>query len=122
MPEGGAIVLYKFSALIALLTLIFTMACDEATDEGGDEAATAQPAAQVEVQTQSASLSLEGMTCVSCAAAIERALGDTEGVVSAKVDFGERRADVEYDGDLLEIGDLLAVIEEEGFEAQPSGE
>ena len=46
---------------------------------------------------EKATLRLEGMSCASCAAAIERALGKADGVLSAAVNFATDTAVVEYD-------------------------
>lgn len=129
----------KISALItaALFAALFAVACDDASEteeqaeavESSDDASEAEEGAEavespdeVTAATGAVSLDLEGMTCVSCAANIEDALAETEGVASADVDFGARRADVEYDDTLLDTPDLIAVIEEAGFEAQPTSD
>ncbi len=116
----------KISALItaAVFAALFAIACDDTseTEEEAEAVESSDEVTEVTAATGAVSLNLEGMTCVSCAASIEEALGKTEGVASADVDFGASRADVEYDDTLLDTPDLIAVIEEAGFEAQPTSE
>jgi Cu+-exporting ATPase len=61
-------------------------------------------------------LELEGMTCASCAARIERRLNKLEGV-RATVNFATERAAVRYDRDRTALGALLAAVEAAGYHA-----
>lgn len=74
-----------------------------------------------EVQMVTTSFEVDGMSCVSCAAAIEERLDDADGIIEGDVDFGERRADVEYDPQVLDEADIVELIDEEGFTAEPAG-
>jgi Cu+-exporting ATPase len=60
-------------------------------------------------------LPLEGMTCASCAARIERGLQGVEGVADAHVNFATRRATVVYDPARTAPGDLRAVVTGLGY-------
>src|SRR5438309_11964575 len=62
-------------------------------------------------------LELEGMTCASCAARIERKLNKLAGV-QATVNFATERAAVRYQRDRVAVGDLLALVEATGYRAR----
>jgi P-type Cu+ transporter len=64
-------------------------------------------------------LPIQGMTCASCAARIQKVLGQTPGVASAGVNFATHRATVEYDPHQTNIRSLLNVIHDLGYEALP---
>lgn len=69
-------------------------------------------------ETASVQLDLDGMTCVNCAKSIEEAFDDHDGVVDGTVDFGDRRADVDYDPEQLDEAGVAAIVEEAGFDAE----
>ena len=71
--------------------------------------ATAEPRERVR-------LSLEGMSCASCAARIERKLNRLDGV-EASVNYATEQASVGYDPGLVELDDLLRTVEEAGYGA-----
>ena len=71
--------------------------------------ATAQPRERVE-------LALEGMTCASCAARIEKRLNKLGGV-SASVNFASEHAAVAYDPGQVSVEDLIASVEAAGYHA-----
>jgi Cu+-exporting ATPase len=60
-------------------------------------------------------LSLGGMTCASCAATIEKALAETEGVVSARVNFATEKATVEYDSTVTGVLTLKQAVSNAGY-------
>ena len=59
-------------------------------------------------------LPIEGMTCASCAARIERRLNKLDGV-SASVNYATEKAVVEYDPAQADAAGLVAVVEEAGY-------
>ena len=63
-------------------------------------------------------LAIEGMTCASCAARIERKLNKLEGVEAA-VNYATDSAAVVYDPSRVEIADLLSAVEAAGYRAAP---
>ncbi len=65
-------------------------------------------------------LSVEGMSCASCVATIEKALSSTPGVVAARVNFANEEATVEVDG--AEVDALVAAVERAGYHARPVAE
>lgn len=57
-----------------------------------------------------------GMSCASCSARLERALGKTPGVLRAAVNLATERATVRYIPAALGPDDIVRVIEETGYE------
>jgi len=64
-------------------------------------------------------LDIEGMTCASCAARIERGLHKLVGVREAAVNLVRERATVTYDPTQLDPGQLVQKIEAVGYQARP---
>ncbi len=64
-------------------------------------------------------LALEGMTCASCAARIERSLNKLDGV-SATVNFGTETATVSYDPSVVAPEQLVGAVEKIGYYAAPA--
>jgi len=62
-------------------------------------------------------LPIEGMTCTSCAARIERRLNRLEGV-EATVNYATERAAVEFDAEQVAPEELLAAVEAAGYRAR----
>lgn len=61
---------------------------------------------------ETASLSIEGMTCeVGCAKTIESKLSSTPGVKEAKVDFEEKLATITFDVNQQNVASLTKTIE-----------
>ncbi len=61
-------------------------------------------------------LKIEGMTCEMCVAHVTKALQSTPGVSSAQVDLQNKSAIVE--GDNYDVNQLIAAVDEEGYEAK----
>ncbi len=61
-------------------------------------------------------LELEGMSCASCAARIERRLNDLDGV-EATVNYATDQAAVVFDPAVLTVDDVLAAVEGAGYHA-----
>ncbi|MCI0591313.1 MAG: heavy metal translocating P-type ATPase, partial [Gammaproteobacteria bacterium] len=62
-------------------------------------------------------LAVKGMTCASCVTAVERALIETPGVVSATVNPTSAQADIVYEPRVVEFEGLQRAIEASGYEA-----
>jgi copper chaperone len=62
-------------------------------------------------------LTIKGMTCSHCVAAVQNALEETPGVRSARVDLQAGKAVVEYDDALASPRELATVVAEAGYEA-----
>jgi P-type Cu+ transporter len=67
----------------------------------------------------SATLSLEGMTCASCALRIEKGLKKVPGVAEASVNLASERAMVRFDPATATMDDLLRKVEAVGYRATP---
>src|ERR687896_169835 len=66
-------------------------------------------------------LALEGMTCASCAARIERKLNKLEGVEAA-VNYASEQAAVRYDATRVAVDDLILAVEGAGYGASVAAE
>src|SRR3954467_15467409 len=62
-------------------------------------------------------LELDGMSCASCAAAIERALNRVEGA-ECTVNFATERAAVAYDPERASVDDLVGAVASIGYGAR----
>ena len=62
-------------------------------------------------------LDLEGMTCASCAARIEKKLSRVDGVEVCSVNYATEEAAVAYDPQRVEIGELIKAVEAAGYGA-----
>ncbi len=62
-------------------------------------------------------LAIDGMTCASCVASIERSLKSKAGIVDARVNLAAEEATVEFAPDLIEVHELLAAVEAAGYGA-----
>jgi copper chaperone len=62
-------------------------------------------------------LNVKGMTCGHCVGAVTRALEETAGVRSARVDLEAGKAVVDYDDALADPRELATVVAQAGYEA-----
>lgn len=83
------------------------------------EHASATHPTDQETQQACAVLDIEGMTCASCAARIERGLQKLAGVKEAAVNLASERATVSYDPGQIDIGQLVQKVEAVGYQARP---
>lgn len=60
---------------------------------------------------------IEGMTCASCAKAVERATKKLEGVTGASVNLAREKLSIEYDDQKLSAQDIIGAIEQAGYKA-----
>lgn len=60
-------------------------------------------------------LAVEGMTCASCSAAVERAIKKLEGTSSATVNLATNRAVFEYDPSVVKLSQIKNAIEKAGY-------
>jgi Cu+-exporting ATPase len=63
-------------------------------------------------------ISIEGMHCASCALNIEKALGKTEGVRSASVNFAAEKAYIDYDPVMINMDEIEEVIHNTGYKVR----
>ena len=78
---------------------------------------TAVPAAPAAGPTTEWTLPIEGMTCASCVARVEKALKKVPGVVSAEVNLATEKAQVTVRGDAGSADALVAAVEKAGYAA-----
>ena len=69
-----------------------------------------------EVPEDEVELGVEGMTCASCVATVEKALRAVPGVTTASVNLATGRASISFRGSLASIEDLEAAIRASGYE------
>ena len=62
-------------------------------------------------------LPIEGMSCASCAATVQEALGDTPGVGSAAVNYATAKAAVDYDDAQTSVAKLIRKVRDAGYNA-----
>ncbi|WP_445501731.1 heavy metal translocating P-type ATPase [Microvirga sp. G4-2] len=75
-------------------------------------------AAGYEPSESHADLKIEGMTCASCVARVEKALKRVPGVVEAHVNLATERASVQYLGGVDVIGRMIEAVDATGYEAK----
>ncbi|NLK00316.1 MAG: heavy-metal-associated domain-containing protein [Clostridia bacterium] len=63
-----------------------------------------------------AAIKVGGMSCGHCKAAVEKALGDLNGVKAARADLDSGVVEVEYESDSLGENDLEQAIIDAGYE------
>lgn len=103
----------KSILLIAFACLTIISCKQEAKPEvktvGINDAALATT--DLAVNYSKAEFKIDGMTCaVGCAATIQKNLAKMDGVKSAKVDFDNRIAMVEYNDDKINLNDLETTV------------
>jgi cation-transporting ATPase V len=64
-------------------------------------------------------LDVSGMTCGSCAARVQRALGQQAGVGEALVNYATGRATVELERGELDVDQLVSAVQDAGYDATP---
>src|SRR3989304_4267391 len=69
---------------------------------------------------QSIRLSVEGMTCASCGATIERSLRGVPGVVDARVNLATEEAVVDVTAGAAGLEQLVAAVTSAGYHARPA--
>jgi P-type Cu+ transporter len=69
------------------------------------------------VEKDNVTLNLQGMTCASCAANIEKVLNKTDGVISASVNFPLEKAVVEFDSSRISVREIVAAVQGIGYGA-----
>lgn len=65
-------------------------------------------------------LQIKGMHCVGCAMTVDGALEDLPGVKSASTNYARQTTDVEYDEQKVTEAQLIAAVEQAGYQAVPA--
>ena len=68
-----------------------------------------------ENQIKQITFPIQGMSCVSCAARIEKIIGQMEGIYLAQVNFGSESASIKYEAGQVSTRDISETIEKLGF-------
>lgn len=68
-----------------------------------------------EIPNEKIILKIGGMSCASCAATVEKALGRVEGVSKAAVNYAVEKATVDYDSSQAKQADLINAVESAGY-------
>ncbi|MEK7819721.1 MAG: heavy metal translocating P-type ATPase, partial [Pseudomonadota bacterium] len=74
----------------------------------------------ISAESRHVTLTINGMTCASCVARVEKALLAVPGVASATVNLATEKADVEFDPARAEIAALSAAVRRAGYEVPPT--
>jgi mercuric ion binding protein len=119
----------KSIAIIALSSLLFTSCKDNKAESKTETASTEMAAPKVKkdpsdseqpkeiaaANLQTASFTVEGMTCaIGCAKTIQEELTDLDGVQTAKVDFDKKLATVTFDKTVQTPETLTKVVQATG--------
>jgi Cu+-exporting ATPase len=88
------------------------------THESAIPAIHAIERAGYEVPSDDIELAIEGMTCASCVARIEKSLNKVPGVLGATVNLTTERAKVRFPVGTLDPNDLIHAVERVGYRAQ----
>ncbi|HKO24021.1 MAG TPA: heavy metal translocating P-type ATPase, partial [Chloroflexota bacterium] len=80
------------------------------------------PAPRSDAGSAQVELAVEGMTCASCAARIEKKLTRLPGVAAASVNLATERASVQYDSTRVKVAQLMSAVEAAGYGAAPVAE
>jgi copper chaperone CopZ len=65
-------------------------------------------------------LHVKGMDCVGCELNVVRTLEDLDGVEKAKASFPEKKAVVQYDGEVIDPQQMCQALFKIGFVGSPS--
>ena len=63
------------------------------------------------------SLKVEGMTCASCAKAVERATRKLDGVTEANVNYATEKLNISYEPSKIKVSDIRKAVSEAGYKA-----
>jgi len=66
-------------------------------------------------RVQTITLPIEGMTCASCVARVEKALLRVNGVESASANLASERVTITFDGEQATVDQLSHAIQEAGY-------
>lgn len=99
------------AGVVLLLLGAVAIALTVATHAGGSSDSKSGP------QVQTISIPVEGMSCVSCAARVKRALKRIDGVEQVEVSLERREATVRFRPDKVSPDRLKAAIDVLGYKA-----
>ncbi len=73
------------------------------------------------VPETSVELAIDGMSCASCVARIEKTLKTVPGVTDATVNLATGRGTVRTAGGAVDVGELIQAVRNSGYDARPAG-
>jgi P-type Cu+ transporter len=103
-------------AHVNLASELATVDCAENTDLA--PMLSALEKAGYPVRETTLTLDVEGMTCASCVARVEKALSAVPGVQSAQVNLANETAQVRYALGAVQVSDLIARVAKRGYTAK----
>lgn len=106
----------KRAALITMLAITLGVVGVFIAHAWRGDAARAAGVASV-VKTERVLITVEGMSCTSCASGIKAMLKRTSGVISAEVSYERREAVVDYDTDKTSREKIVEAITKLGYKA-----
>ncbi len=72
------------------------------------------------IEFQKISLPVEGMTCASCVARVEKALSKVEGIEDVNVNFATEKASFTFNPDKVDSKIISSIIEDAGYKIDVS--
>src|SRR3989449_3366398 len=66
-------------------------------------------------------LPIEGMSCASCAATVQQALGSAGGVAAAAVNYATGKGAVDYDDTQTNVAELIKTVRAAGYDCGQAG-
>jgi copper chaperone len=63
-------------------------------------------------------VSVPGVHCDHCRAAIEGAVSRADGVRRVGVDLGARQVTIDHDAEVTDVGELVRLIEDQGYDVE----
>lgn len=72
--------------------------------------------------TENVTIGITGMSCASCVNKVEKTLSNTEGVLSASVNFAAEQATIEYLPEIVSLIDIEGTIKDLGYETSDTAE
>lgn len=67
------------------------------------------------IETKKISLPVEGMTCASCVASVEKTVSKVEGIKNVSVNLATEKVSFDYDPELVDLKEVAARIEDAGY-------
>jgi len=71
----------------------------------------------VEDKDETVNLSIDGMSCASCAATIEKQLKQTDGITDARINYANEKGVISYRRSAIRLSDIQKIISKLGYEA-----
>ena len=69
----------------------------------------------INVKAMKISAPVEGMTCASCVARVEKAISKVEGIKNVSVNFASEKASFEYNPKEVDLKEIEKIVEDAGY-------